>query len=425
MPPSSFPTSKLWPLKRASDYSRTYNQLRKDLRVKYPHCALAAAFFALTLAGPSQNVIGKNCVVLISTPESKARIEKLADSVVELRARANIGREQLPIAVLDLGNPAHAKGIAQLGFKPEDLPLATTGQVDGGGLPISANLHRPPLSLPNNMISYYLLAEWTRREKNPPRLPAYPYPPAPPDGPAAKASTNPIDGSEMLSVPGGKFWRGCCDGELDELPPTAVAVKPFAIGKREVTVGQFEKFVAATGYQTKAEETGFGWCWSDGQWDKVEGANWRNPKGRGQAAGPDSAVTQVTKDDAQAYCDWAKARLPSEDEWEKAARGTAGRRYPWGEQWQEKGRSNLASPYGCLAMGGGVREWTSSPFRVYHPDIVLKEPRSGRLVVRGGSDSDGARESRTTYRFTALPDSRSDQMGFRIVSEGNQKLGAI
>ena len=393
--------------------------------MKTTHRLLAAALLGLTAAGPSQNVVGKNCVVLISTPESKARIEKLADSVVELRAQAHITRDQLPIAVLDLANPAHAKAIAQLGFKPEDLPLATTGQVDGSGLPLSANLHRPPLSLPNKTISFYLLAEWGRREKNPPKLPAYPYPAAPADAPAAKAETNPIDGSEMISIPGGKFWRGCCDGELDEMPPTAVEVRAFAIGKREITVAQFEKFVAATGYKTKAEETGFGWCWSEGQWDKLEGANWRNPKGPGQAAGQDAPVTQVTKDDAQAYCDWAKARLPSEDEWEKAARGTAGRRYPWGEQWQPKGRSNLASPYGCLAMGGGVREWTGSAFRLYHPDIVLKEPRSGRLIVRGGAEGDGPRESRTTYRFTALPDSRSDQMGFRIVSDGNQKLGAI
>ncbi|MFN8611525.1 MAG: SUMF1/EgtB/PvdO family nonheme iron enzyme [Vulcanimicrobiota bacterium] len=386
---------------------------------------VAAALLALTFPGPSQNLVGKNCVVLISTPESKSRIEKLADSVVELRGQAHISREQLPIAVLDQGNPAHAKAIAQLGFKLEDLPLATTGQVDAGGLPLSANLHRPPLSLPDKTISSYLLAEWSRREKNPPKLPAYPYPPAPQSGPAGKATSNPIDGSEMVAIPEGKFWRGCCDGELDELPPSAIEVKSFVIARREVRVGQFEKFVAATGYKTKAEETGFGWCWSDGQWDKVEGANWRNPGGPGRAAGPDDPVTQVTKDDAQAYCDWAKARLPSEDEWEKAARGPAGRRYPWGEQWQDKGRAGLASPYGCLAMAGGVREWTGTPFRTYHPDIVLKEPRSGRLVVRGGCEDDGPRESRTTYRFTALPDSRSDRMGFRIVSDGGQKLGAI
>lgn len=132
--------------------------------------------------------------------------------------------------------------------KPEDPPLATTGQVDGSGLPLSANLHRPPLSLPNQTISFYLLAEWSRREKKPPKLPDFPCPAAPVDGPAAKVAPNPIDGSEMISIPGGKFWRGCCDGELDEMPFMAVDVKPLAIAKREVTVGQFEKFVAATGY---------------------------------------------------------------------------------------------------------------------------------------------------------------------------------
>ena len=345
--------------------------------------------------------------------------------MVELRGRAKLSREQLPLAVLDLGDPAHSGPIGRLGFQAEDLPLATTGQVDASGLPVSANLHRPPVSLAPSIVAYYLMAEWARREKNPPSLPAYPFPPSAAEGPSQKVPDNAVDGSEMVYVPGGKFWRGCCDGELDELPPTPVAVRPFAIAKREVTVAQFGKFVSATQYKTKAEETGFGWCWNGGEWDKVQGAYWRMPSAAGKSAAPDAPVTQVTKDDAQAYCDWAKARLPKEDEWEKAARGLSGRRYPWGEKWQASGRTTAASPYGCLAMGGGVREWTESPFHLYHPDIVLKEPRAGRLIVRGGSESDAPRECRATYRFTALPDSRSDQLGFRIVAQGGQKIGYL
>ncbi len=371
----------------------------------------------LISAASSQSLNGKSCIVLISTPASKARVEKLADAVVELRGRAQLSREQLPLAVIDQANPTHAPAIKRLGFEAADLPVATTGTIDSSGLPLSANINRPPLSIDPKTVAYYLLAEWGRREKNPPNLPTFPYTPI--SGDSAK-----LEG-EFLAIPAGKFWRGCCDGELDEFPPTPVEVGPFSIGKREVTVEQYERFVAATQYKTKSEEDGFGWCLNDGEWEKVSGATWRTPGGPDKPAPADAPVTQVTKSDAQAYCDWAKARLPSEDEWEKAARGRNGRRYPWGDKWQASGRKEAASPYGCLAMGGGVREWTDSPFRLYHADVVIKEPKAGRFMVRGGAESDSPRECRATYRFTSLPDSRSDQLGFRVVLSKSAKLGYL
>lgn len=373
--------------------------------------------------GEAQPAVGKNCVVLIATPSTNARIELIADAVVQLRNQAHLGRDLLPVAVLNSSESTHQPAISGLGFKPADLPLATTGQIDAGGLPITANLHRPPISLTPKIIAYYLLAEWARREKNPPKLPEFAYPASPAEGLAQKPSLNPNDGSEMVQVPGGKFWRGCCDGELDELPPMLVEVKPFFIGKREVSVAQYARFVESSQYRTQAEVAGYSWCWVEGDWDKVEGANWRNPGGNGQPAPPEAPVTQVTRADAEAYCNWAKARLPRENEWEKAARGLVGRRYPWGEKWMNGSRATAASPYGCLGMGGGVREWTETPFAIYHPDIVLKEPRAGRVVVRGGAETDGPRECRTTYRFTAIADSRSDKMGFRIVTDGSTRLG--
>lgn len=282
----------------------------------------------LISAASSQSLNGKSCIVLISTPASKARVEKLADAVVELRGRAQLSREQLPLAVIDQANPTHAPAIKRLGFEAADLPVATTGTIDSSGLPLSANINRPPLSIDPKTVAYYLLAEWGRREKNPPNLPTFPYTPI--SGDSAK-----LEG-EFLAIPAGKFWRGCCDGELDEFPPTPVEVGPFSIGKREVTVEQYERFVAATQYKTKSEEDGFGWCLNDGEWEKVSGATWRTPGGPDKPAPADAPVTQVTKSDAQAYCDWAKARLPSEDEWEKAARGRNGRRYPWGDKWQDR-----------------------------------------------------------------------------------------
>lgn len=371
----------------------------------------------LVSAASSQSLNGKSCVVLISTPASKARVEKLADAVVALRSQARLSREQLPLAVIDLGTPAHAPAIKRLGFVAADLPVATTGTVDGTGLPLSANLNRPPFSIDPKTVAFYLLAEWSRREKNPPALPTFSYT-------AIAGEAGKMEG-EFVTIPGGKFWRGCCDGELDEFPPTPVEVAAFSIAKREVTVEQFGRFVAATSYKTRGEEDGYGWCLNEGEWEKVSGANWRTPTGPDKPAAADAPVSQVTKADAQAYCDWAKARLPNEDEWEKAARGRNGRRYPWGDKWQAGGRREAASPYGCLAMGGGVREWTDSPFRLYHPDIVIKEPKAGRFMVRGGSENDGPRECRATYRFTALPESRSDQMGFRVVLSKDARLGYL
>jgi len=212
-----------------------------------------------------------------------------------------------------------------------------------------------------------------------------------PSGPAGDRWRNPKDGKEMVRVPAGKFLYGDDKREV-ELPE-------FWIGKAPVTYAEYTRFVAETGHKPPE-------LWKGGT----------PPK---QIA--DHPVTWVYWHDAAAYAKWAGGRLPTEEEWEKAARGTDGREYPWGE-WAE-GHCNSAeagirgatpvgkyspqgdSPYGCVDMAGNVGEWTASEY----------EPGSGDRVVRGGSWYSDRMYARCASRFRYAPDFFSDIVGLRVV----------
>ena len=159
----------------------------------------------------------------------------------------------------------------------------------------------------------------------------------------------------MAHIPGGAFLMGSDDGAGfpadGEGPVREVEVSPFFIDETAVTNAQFGRFVRATGYSTEAER--FGWSFvfhsfvppklarsvtqavADAPWWwKIDGANWRRPEGPGSGIGRrrDHPVIHVSWNDAQAYCRWAGKRLPTEAEWEMAARGgLEGRRYAWGD----------------------------------------------------------------------------------------------
>lgn len=238
------------------------------------------------------------------------------------------------------------------------------------------------------------------------------------------------DGSVLMRVPAGTFLMGSQDGDSDALdeekPAHEVHLDEYWIGRCEVTNEQFARFVAETGHRTTAEMEGLM-------------ASWRTVKDRW---GPQAPVVCVSWFDARAYCEWAGGRLPTEAEWEKAARGTDGRRYPWGNDrdpslaWCEQtsgGRPHPvgdlvagASPYGCLDMAGNAWEWCSDWSAEYPPGPVRNPtgPGDGAYrVYRGGSWGMAAQYARAASRSDNIPGYCDVYLGFRLARSLPQEAG--
>jgi formylglycine-generating enzyme required for sulfatase activity/DNA-binding XRE family transcriptional regulator len=238
------------------------------------------------------------------------------------------------------------------------------------------------------------------------------------------------------------FNAGCVVGNFDdEQPQRLVELSTFWIDQHEVTNRQFQVFVDDMGYVTTAEERGQSEVLQDMRpnagTDTVTGADWRHPEGPGTTIDEqlDYPVVHVSWFDAAAYCAWADKRLPTEAEWEKAARGTEGWMFPWGTEWKaDHAQASIeiapglapvgnypagASPYGAEDMLGNVAEWVADwYYQPYyqlaaHHDPQGPDDQSQARGVRGGSWGTRPGFLRTAWRGGRAPVTTSNLLGFR------------
>lgn len=285
-------------------------------------------------------------------------------------------------------------------------------------------------------------------------------------------SAEEADTSRMVRIPGGEFRMGTDTDEGfpedGEGPARTVELDPFYIDQHAVTNAEFLEFVRETDYTTTAEETGWSFVFSKflseeqeqyvvgsasgtPWWSAVRNATWYRPEGPGSSISDrlDHPVVHVSWNDAIAYCNWANKRLPTEAEWERAARGgLTGKRYPWGDEltpdgehrcniWQgefptentgEDGYLGTApvdeyepNGHGLYNVSGNVWEWCNDWFSdSYHTDSSNANPRGPadgeEKSMRGGSylcHRSYCNRYRVAARNSTGPESTLGNTGFR------------
>ena len=245
-----------------------------------------------------------------------------------------------------------------------------------------------------------------------------------------------VDGMQQVFIPAGDFIMGSnTQSNPDERPEHKVNLDEFWIDRTEVSVGQFAQFVKATGHITQYEQDGQGWVWNGSKWVPIAGASWRNPLGTGLPQ-ENTPVVQVSWNDAAAYCKWAGRRLPTEAEWEKAARGTNKALYPWGDSQPDASLASFngllglvpvdslpagASSYGALNMAGNAYEWVadwySGSYYANSPTHNPQGPTTGQYkVMRGGSWQLWPEALLTYGREVGQPTAGNSNVGFRCAS---------
>ena len=229
--------------------------------------------------------------------------------------------------------------------------------------------------------------------------------------------------SGMVLVPAGAFTMGAVSGDFDadETPPHVVYLDDYYIDAVEVTNAQFARFVNGSGYQTDAEKAG-------------DSTTWRSFNSADRQRFP---VIFVSWNDATRYCAWVGKRLPTEAEWEKAARGATKRIYPWGNTFNGNfantadagigqpvavASRSAQSPYGLYDAVGNVweyvQDWYDGGYYTDSPRANPRGPSAGTFkVIRGGSFKTQPDRATTTAREKISPDSRGDDVGFRCARD--------
>ncbi len=250
---------------------------------------------------------------------------------------------------------------------------------------------------------------------------------------------------DMVLIPAGEFLMGSPEkeGKKSEHPRHKIYLDAYWIDKYEVTNAQFARFVKETGHITQAEWVGIGFVMVGHDQRKISGADWRHPWGPESTIEDkmDYPVVQVTWEDATAYARWAGKRLPTEAEWEKAARGPQGFKYPFG-RFYDRSKARIALPwdadpvqvgsypsngYGIYNMGGNVMEWCND---WYEPDYYEKSSyrnpkgpdKAYHRVARGGSWFYGnPLYTRSASRIFLRPITWNNNLGFRCGEDTDKK----
>ncbi len=261
-----------------------------------------------------------------------------------------------------------------------------------------------------------------------------------------------ITENEMIFFEGGTFMMGSNNGLPQESPAHSVSLKSFSIDKSPVTVLQFSAFIKDTGYKTEAEKFGDSGVFNMNtqSWELMPGAFWQKPFG---PSGPDAEnnhpVTHISWNDAVAYAKWAEKRLPTEAEWEFAARSgkNSDNKFSWGNQVSENGlyfantwQGTLQAPEiadgymftspvgafgeneaGLTDMGGNVWQWCADNYKAYPGSSAQIREDSNVKTIRSGSfffDEYGDNSLTVSFRSMNSHETSLFNTGFRCAKDG-------
>lgn len=285
-----------------------------------------------------------------------------------------------------------------------------------------------------------------------------------------------VESGRLVAIPGGWFEQGephlaTYEGDGDHLRPAQV--RPFLLAATAVTNRDFAAFVDATGHRTTAERCGWSFVFAAllpddfpptrgvvgaEWWRLVDGARWNHPEGPQSTLRDrwDHPVVHVSHHDARAYCQWTGTRLPTEVEWERAAKAGTTTTWPWGDDREPAGQHRMnvfqgrfpaadtgadgwigtcpvdayePNPYGLWNLVGNVWEWTSSPFTVGRPGHCCgpdTSTSSARLTTKGGSylcHESYCNRFRPSGRMGTTPDTTTGNIGFRCAADQVPTVG--
>jgi sulfatase modifying factor 1 len=283
------------------------------------------------------------------------------------------------------------------------------------GLPVKPEQVSAPAPAPANSRVATSMAKFTGKAPSPARAGTVLKPASAPQPPATLSGQ---DGAPMVLVPAGEFPMGSDEGDDDEQPVHRVGLDSFYLDTFEVTNGRFAKFVVAIQSEPP-------WGFADQETPVVDA---------------ERPVRWVTWLEATGYCLWAGKRLPTEAEWEKAARGPEGRVYPWGNDpptaahavfGLKEGAETVspigdhpqgASPYGVQDLAGNLYEWVSDWYDdAFYAASPLRNPRGpvagSTKVQRGGSYINSPYRLRSAFRTKGDPTEHDPHVGFRCAQD--------